>query len=76
MRCDPSDLMVTSSLSKFQSLSGFLMRCDRYCCLKKDVLDFKFQSLSGFLMRCDRPLHGGRRSHHPVSIPIGFSDAL
>ncbi|MDK2889446.1 MAG: hypothetical protein PWR21_77 [Methanoculleus sp.] len=37
----------------FQSLSGFLMRCDgedRIAHMEKTI---RFQSLSGFLMRCD-----------------------
>ena len=37
---------------KFQSLSGFLMRCD-YPGKGTAYIREKFQSLSGFLMRCD-----------------------
>jgi len=63
-------------IALFQSLSGFLMRCDRGPG-RAGPGDAGFQSLSGFLMRCDMPnlahtlLHDFR-----VSIPIGFSDAL
>ena len=39
--------------SEFQSLAGFLARCDLYP-LNKDVISYvKFQSLAGFLARCD-----------------------
>ena len=61
----------------FQSLLGFLMRCDmirRHRYFQFDVN--KFQSLLGFLMRCDRiPLCRGADAA-VVSIPAGFSDAL
>ena len=43
---------IISSITSFQSLSGFLMRCDGS--FRSDVLaSLLFQSLSGFLMRCD-----------------------
>jgi len=38
----------------FQSLSGFLMRCDTAGFTVDATLGL-FQSLSGFLMRCDLP---------------------
>ena len=39
--------------SQFQSLLGFLMRCDNIEAIHTALTD-KFQSLLGFLMRCDR----------------------
>ena len=52
MRCDRElqDDLVSGAL--FQSLSGFLMRCDNAPIPAQYTL-FSFQSLSGFLMRCD-----------------------
>ena len=68
-------MMFDNRNFSFQSLSGFLMRCD----IRSGALTFPaswFQSLSGFLMRCDRNLCRGVPLARPVSIPIGFSDAL
>jgi len=59
----------------FQSLSGFLMRCDRIRTITAAGVGM-FQSLSGFLMRCDCTLRDYHAPERPVSIPIGFSDAL
>ena len=39
----------------FQSLSGFLMRCDGRLLVEVEERFLQFQSLSGFLMRCDAP---------------------
>jgi len=54
MRCDFIIVLASAAGElTFQSLSGFLMRCDggaRYG-VQEEV--YKFQSLSGFLMRCD-----------------------
>ena len=59
----------------FQSLSGFLMRCDVRALKAAGSRHLMFQSLSGFLMRCDA--RGELDEALPgVSIPIGFSDAL
>ena len=60
---------------KFQSLLGFLMRCDDVAPDGHDP-NVEFQSLLGFLMRCDtrRGIVAGGSGF--VSIPVGFSDAL
>jgi len=60
----------------FQSLSGFLMRCDLPGALRGRVHEKRFQSLSGFLMRCDLDEQVTAGEFSTVSIPIGFSDAL
>ena len=39
--------------NKFQSLLGFPMRCDLFCCKFAVVFLVMFQSLLGFPMRCD-----------------------
>ena len=41
-----------ASADAFQSLLGFLMRCDKTFTIRADTLE-TFQSLLGFLMRCD-----------------------
>jgi len=57
MRCDVRMARAGKGAEiKFQSLSGFLMRCD-YQGASGIALPLEFQSLSGFLMRCD----GNRR---------------
>jgi len=61
--------------STFQSLSGFLMRCDGSSPPDAPA-DMLFQSLSGFLMRCDEESGQYIVVDGFVSIPIGFSDAL
>ena len=58
----------------FQSLLGFLMRCDQSILAVKG-LKLPFQSLLGFLMRCDH-ITTAEAVHVTVSIPVGFSDAL
>ena len=60
----------------FQSLSGFLIRCDDAGIRHIDPPGYLFQSLSGFLIRCDGK--GGEVLGRlaVVSIPIGFSDSL
>ena len=76
MRCDEITHHTGAGITMFQSLSGFLMRCDTDCPICDATCTAGFQSLSGFLMRCD---HAGRHAAErvgPVSIPIGFSDAL
>jgi len=57
MRCDLLEKYGGENGALFQSLSGFLMRCDDRRIRQDDWLE-AFQSLSGFLMRCD----GRRRS--------------
>ena len=53
MRCDEIIARYSVILGReFQSLSGFLMRCDPLT-LIRSLLLIRFQSLSGFLMRCD-----------------------
>ena len=59
----------------FQSLSGFLMRCDGDT-FSGSGHPALFQSLSGFLMRCDDGSWKCLETMDEVSIPIGFSDAL
>ena len=63
-----------TAYERFQSLLGFLMRCDA----RSDAFlsHVKFQSLLGFLMRCD--VNDLPQPVLPiiVSIPVGFSDAL
>ena len=59
----------------FQSLLGFLMRCDcRLDSVQRMVV--LFQSLLGFLMRCDMGRVYVYSDTRIVSIPAGFSDAL
>ena len=58
----------------FQSLLGFLMRCD--FTLVVWINKEKFQSLLGFLMRCDSNHKHDKNPFYDVSIPAGFSDAL
>ena len=60
----------------FQSLLGFLMRCDSIRWYGSHVNDNKFQSLLGFLMRCDIMSRDLAYLRKYVSIPAGFSDAL
>jgi len=58
MRCDFGDTGVVAPIDTFQSLSGFLMRCD-YRVLDTNAAEtVAFQSLSGFLMRCDPASRG------------------
>ena len=60
----------------FQSLLGFLMRCDLIMAVILSCTPL-FQSLLGFLMRCDDIRHyPNNRRYLGVSIPAGFSDAL
>ena len=59
----------------FQSLLGFLMRCDGSMFLYRVQID-EFQSLLGFLMRCDEVIAAAVVALLLVSIPAGFSDAL
>ena len=61
--------------ARFQSLLGFLMRCDETHEKQDSVLP-GFQSLLGFLMRCDTLPAAHRCLEDTVSIPAGFSDAL
>ena len=77
MRCDRrGGEAVAGHAPTFQSLSGFLMRCDRDPRPDRSAQRM-FQSLSGFLMRCDALRRAGPAGDSlPVSIPIGFSDAL
>ena len=68
-------LPTAALLGQFQSLLGFLMRCDAcviVCCPVSAV----FQSLLGFLMRCDTPSVRWVDDYGEVSIPAGFSNAL
>jgi len=44
--------VIEETTCRFQSLSGFLMRCDTYLLSLYNCSNM-FQSLSGFLMRCD-----------------------
>ena len=60
----------------FQSLLGFLMRCDYFSPRLAASRSSAFQSLLGFLMCCDRRLQTRPRRARRVSIPAGFSDAL
>ena len=61
---------------KFQSLLGFLMRCDLIRERSMSHTPPLFQSLLGFLMRCDLKPTEFRHAYSEVSIPAGFSDAL
>ena len=60
----------------FQSLLGFLMRCDLESSGDMIEIRMMFQSLLGFLMRCDAGLTNYDNKIPAVSIPAGFSDAL
>ena len=48
----PEFTFFPDALMMFQSLLGFLMRCDDMC-INNNRYTYKFQSLLGFLMRCD-----------------------
>ncbi len=63
-------------MSGFQSLSGFLYRCDFRPARRDRPEERSFQSLSGFLYRCDIRDGGGVAQQVLVSIPIGFSLSL
>ena len=54
MRCDSVPVYVSVVSLLFQSLLGFLMRCDIPHRLDHRVRHSGFQSLLGFLMRCDK----------------------
>ena len=55
--------------SEFQSLLGFLMRCDRSPCTSVSVCSAMFQSLLGFLMRCDTMVGSPYQSNRPPKSP-------
>ena len=63
--------------AEFQSLSGFLMSCNKAQKRAFTLIGFKFQSLSGFLMSCNyfTPIQY-KIVYYTVSIPIGFSNEL
>ena len=75
MRCDHILSEAGILACQFQSLLGFLMRCDQTSNEEGGALQ-RFQSLLGFLMRCDYHSHLDSLYPPPVSIPVGFSDAL
>ena len=60
---------------EFQSLLGFLMRCD-VTVVRPKYPTMPFQSLLGFLMRCDGKDPRTGNTGVDVSIPAGFSNAL
>ena len=60
---------------RFQSLSGFQVRCNGNESKKLVELE-KFQSLSGFQVRCNLKKQPIRVDEDGVSIPIGFSSSL
>ena len=72
MRCDDKTIGVPIDSSRFQSLLGFLMRCDRmfteHCNSRKEA----FQSLLGFLMRCDMNLWGSHTPKKKFQSLLGF----
>ena len=55
MRCDNLSTHDYGGDHKFQSLLGFLMRCDLRSVRIVIWIAERFQSLLGFLMRCDEP---------------------
>ena len=70
---EPIPVMCTG----FQSLSGFLVRCNNSPTGTGKCIGKEFQSLSGFLVRCN--VRYDRREadlNDWVSIPIGFSGSL
>ena len=68
-------LRKATRLVAFQSLLGFLMRCDLIEGRSPKEIQ-EFQSLLGFLMRCDMLEEDDKLIIEVVSIPAGFSDAL
>ncbi len=76
MRCDDAGVYKKNETDQFQSLLGFLMRCDNNKTMKAEYVRMMFQSLLGFLMRCDRTYRLPHGYRGRVSIPAGFSDAL
>ena len=67
--------IVLCAVVKFQSLSGFRVRCNK-CFECGWVQEFKFQSLSGFRVRCNGRYRFCSEFDPSVSIPIGFSSTL
>jgi len=72
----PSWSGITHSTRTFQSLLGFPMRCDGSPLSSTKYRIGEFQSLLGFPMRCDDEGTEYLGLYRPVSIPIGFSNAL
>ena len=70
----PSFLCI-SRVSKFQSLSGFQVRCN-FRSSNSGISFRQFQSLSGFQVRCNGGIRILRVHSRQVSIPIGFSSSL
>ena len=68
-------MWIGRSYLAFQSLSGFLVRCNPLDCMEA-APTLKFQSLSGFLVRCNILTDAEITSEIAVSIPIGFSGSL
>ena len=60
----------------FQSLAGFLARCDAIKAAAEGATPAGFQSLAGFLARCDGIWGNGWPLPGHVSIPGGFSCTL
>ena len=71
MRCDRLVGQVLGIVVWFQSLLGFLMRCDHLDTYFTFLHTTQFQSLLGFLMRCDLPVY---IEHHISSFQslLGF----
>jgi len=64
-------------MASFQSLSGFLARCNVKGAIDDYESFFAFQSLSGFLARCNSlVLYFTVMPSLAVSIPVGFSCSL
>jgi len=62
--------------TKFQSLSGFQVRCNFGRRWGAGVRAIWFQSLSGFQVRCNLGAAVKEYASRHVSIPIGFSSSL
>ena len=56
-------------LLRFQSLLGFLMRCDSRCIITIMFATSLFQSLLGFLMRCDAMVGSPYQPNIPPKSP-------
>ena len=61
---------------QFQSLAGFLARCDVLPFPWSQSCHITFQSLAGFLARCDQTTRQVAKRIKAVSIPGGFSGSL
>ena len=68
--------LMQTRRARFQSLSGFQVRCNALNLTKTHLPSSWFQSLSGFQVRCNADISIREKLDPMVSIPIGFSSSL